>query len=129
MIKEIHSGDRLAALFISNKDIEPGTHPITDSANALQALMMHRPAGHVFAKHTHDIRSRATDLLQEVIVVTEGSVLVTVCDREGNDIVEQLVSAGECLYVVEGGFRIDVVEDARFYEFKNGPHEEDKILL
>lgn len=129
MIKEIKADDELIALLIDNADIEEGTRPITESAWSLQMLMMKRPKGHVFAKHTHALMDRSTRLLQEAIVVTTGKILVTVCDREGTDISDHEVSSGQCLFLVNGGYKIEVVEDATFYEFKNGPHEDDKVLL
>lgn len=129
MIKEIKCNDKLIALLIDNADIEDGTHPITESAWPLQMLMMKRPKGHTFAKHTHVVMERSTPALQEVIVINKGKVLVTVCDREGNDVGDYEVSSGQCLFLVNGGYKIEVIEDAMFYEFKNGPHEDDKILL
>jgi hypothetical protein len=91
--------------------------------------MMKRSRGHVFVKHTHAVLDRATANLQEVIIVTKGVVQVTVCERSGEDIGAYTVSSGQCLFLVDGGYKIEVVEDATFYEFKNGPHLDDKILL
>jgi hypothetical protein len=129
MISEIKKGERLVALLIDNNDIADGTHPITPSEWPLQALMMKRSRGHVFVKHTHAVLDRATANLQEVIIVTKGVVQVTVCERSGEDIGAYTVSSGQCLFLVDGGYKIEVVEDATFYEFKNGPHLDDKILL
>jgi len=129
MIKEIKLKDKLLALHISLIDKDDGTHPVTDSAYALQLLMMKRKAGHVFAKHTHKIISRTVPTMQESIVVIKGILLANVCDREGNEAGEYEISAGECLFVVEGGFGLKVLKDTEFFEFKNGPHEDDKILL
>lgn len=129
MIKEIRHKDELIALLVDNADIEDGTHPITESPAPLQALMMSRKKGHVFAKHTHAVIPRTTESLQEVIVITEGKVLVTVCLRDGQDIGAYEVSAGQFLFLVNGGYTIEVLEDARFYEFKNGPHLDDKVNL
>lgn len=129
MVTEIKLRNKLVALLIGNRDIEDGTHPITDPAWPLQMLMMKRNVGHVFAKHTHTIIERPTSSLQEAIIVTKGKLAVTVCDRIGEDIGVFEVSSGECLFLVDGGYKIEVSEDAAFYEFKNGPHSEDKVLL
>lgn len=129
MITHITSGATLVALHISNADIEDGTHPITESAWPLQMLMMKRNAGHIFAKHTHQVIERPTSWLQEAVVVTKGALRVTVCTRAGEDIGEYLIKTGECLFLVDGGYKIEVTEDAAFYEFKNGPHSDDKVML
>lgn len=129
MIKEIRHDGELIALFIDNADSIEGTHPITESAYPLQALMMSRNPGHVFAKHTHKASQRTTESLQEVIVLTQGKVRVTVCLRSGEEVGAYEVSAGQCLFLVNGGYAIEVLEEARFYEFKNGPHLDDKLPL
>lgn len=129
MITEIKSKDKLIALLVDNQDIKDGTHPVTNSPWSLQLLMMKRKAGHVFAKHTHKAINRSVPDLQEAIVVTSGKLLITVCDRSGKDIGAYEVSSHQCLFLVDGGYKVEVLEDASFYEFKNGPHEEDKVLL
>ncbi len=129
MISRIEHEGELIALHVGIADIEDGTHPITPSEWPLQALMMKRPKGHVFAKHTHEILPRTTATLQETIVVTSGKVLVTVCTREGKDIGGHEISSGQMLFLVNGGYTIEVVEDATFFEFKNGPHLDDKKPL
>lgn len=129
MITRIEANGALIALHIGTDDIAEGTHPITDPSYALQMLMMKRGAGHVFAKHTHTSLDRSTSLLQEAIVVTKGKVRVTVCLRNGTDIGAYDIVAGECLMLVDGGYTIEVLEDTIFYEFKNGPFKEDKVLL
>lgn len=129
MITEIKSGNKVVALLVDNSDIEYGTHPITDSKWSLQLLMMRRKTGHVFAKHTHSAIARSIPDLQEAIVVTDGKLLITVCERNGKDVGAYEVSSGQCLFLADGGYKIEVLEDAAFYEFKNGPHEDDKILL
>jgi hypothetical protein len=129
MIKKITSHNKTVALLVDNNDIEDGTHPVTDSAGSLQLLMMKRKKGHIFLKHTHKMMDRSTSELQEAIVVNKGKLLITVCDRKGTDIGEYEVTAGQCLFLINGGYKIEVIEDAQFYEFKNGPHHDDKILL
>ncbi|MCI0561190.1 MAG: hypothetical protein MN733_22110 [Nitrososphaera sp.] len=131
MITKITLHDQVIGLLVDNADIEDGTHPITPSEWPLQLLMMRRKKGHVFAKHTHKIMDRQIPMLQEAIVVNQGKLLITVCDRGGEDIGDYEVSAGQILFLANGGYKVEVIEDAAFYEFKNGPHPgiDDKVLL
>ena len=131
MITEIKSKGTLVGLLVDNADIEDGTHPITPLEWPLQLLMMRRKKGHVFAKHTHKAMERKTNTLQEAVVVNQGKLLITVCERGGEDIGDYEVAAGQCLFLVNGGYKIEVIEDAAFYEFKNGPHlaAGDKVFL
>ena len=129
MIEEVKSDGKLVALIVGTADIECGTHPVTDPRFSLQLLMMKRKAGHMFDKHTHEIMDRSTSILQEAIVVTKGALRITICSREGKDISVHDISSGKCLFLADGGYGIEVLEDAEFFEFKNGPHTEDKIVL
>ncbi len=129
MVQEIKKDNHLYALIIDHEGVEDGTHPLTNPAWGLQALMMKREAGHEFDKHTHEILERSSRVLQEVVVVTKGALKMTLCDRDGNDIGEYNVSVGQAFFVVDGGVGIEVLDDAEFFEFKNGPHTDDKILL
>jgi anti-sigma factor ChrR (cupin superfamily) len=129
MIKQIKLNDKLIAMLVDNRDIEDGTHPVTDPSGSLQMLMMKRKKGHVFLKHTHKLLERTSNILQEVVVVTEGELIVTVCTRDGVDVGKYSVIRGQCLFLVDGGYKIEVKEDAAFFEFKNGPHFDDKVLL
>lgn len=129
MINKIEHNNKVVALLIDHSNTEEGTHPITDPRGALQLLMMKRKAGHSFDKHTHEIMERSSSELQEAIIVTKGKLRINLCDREGKDITSVEVSSGQCIFFITGGFGIDVLEDAEFFEFKNGPHTEDKILL
>lgn len=129
MIKEIKKGNNIIALLIDHAGMGDVTQPITDPAGALQILAMKRNSGHEFDKHTHKIMERSNNDLQEAIVVTKGKLLINICDRNGNDVDNVEVSAGQCLFLANGGFGIEVLEDSEFFEFKNGPHTEDKILL
>lgn len=129
MIKKIELNNKLFALYVSHAGMEDGTLPITEHEYSLQMLMMKRAAGHVFVKHTHQPIKRETDDLKEVLVVTKGKIEVRLCDVDGSFVANVVLSEGECLYLVAGGFEIEVIEDAEFFEFKNGPFVEDKILL
>jgi len=130
MIKEIKKNDKLIALFVDNSELlEDGTFPVTNPMFSLQLIMMKRKKGHVFDKHTHEKNERKIENLQEAIVVNKGKLLIKVCDRDGSDVGSYEVSSGQCLFMVDGGYEIEVLEDTLFYEFKNGPYIEDKVLL
>ena len=106
-----------------------GTHPQTDPGFPLQLLMMKYPKGKVFDAHTHEPKERKTDFLQEAIVVTKGKLKVKVLTRTGEFVSEVTVSQGQCIFSVDGGCEVEVLEDAELYEFKTGPFIEDKVML
>jgi hypothetical protein len=128
MITEIKAGDNVIALHIDPKDTELGVHPLSKDDSSLQVLLMKRSKGYMVSKHGHRRVERKTSIRQKSIVVIRGIMHVTLCDDLGKECGQCEVSAGQCLYLLQGGYSIEMKEDCLFYEFKNGPHQEDKIL-
>src|SRR6185436_12172808 len=126
MITEIKSGNTIVAFLVDGTDLPEGAHPVTGHDASLQFVIMNRKAGYTVAKHTHQLLDKTTTKPQKALVVTKGKLTVILCDREGNDVGVCDVSSGQCLFLAHGGYKIDVMEDALFFEFKNGPHIEDK---
>lgn len=129
MIKEIASNGTLFALIADAADVAPGIHPLTDGALPLQALMRRHPAGHEVANHMHRPVVKSTNGINEGIVVISGALSVTISDREGKDLGTHTVSSGQCLLMLEGAHHLTMTEDIVFFEFKNGPYVDDKIML
>jgi hypothetical protein len=127
MTREVRKGDELCALHITHEAV--GTTPVSDSSWPLQMLMIERKAGSVFPAHMHKYVARNTEKLQEALVVLSGCIRVTLYTREGAQVETLTVHKGECVFLIQGGWGIEVLEDARMYEFKNGPHYDDKVML
>ena len=127
MIREIRYGDSLVALHIVH-DVT-GTMPASDPTWPLQMLMIERTKGSVFPRHAHTPIDRHGATLQEALVVLSGKIRMTILTRSGDEVETFDVDASECVFLVEGGWGIEVLEDARMYEFKNGPHHDDKVAL
>jgi oxalate decarboxylase/phosphoglucose isomerase-like protein (cupin superfamily) len=117
----------LVALHITHDVV--GTKPASEDSWPLQLLLIQREAGSTFQKHIHTKMERTTGALQEGLVVIEGRIRATLCTRDGVDVGTLEVRAGECLFLVDGGWAIEVLEGARMYEFKNGPYLDDKVML
>lgn len=129
MTRELKVGDSVVALVLDTADVDFGAHPISDPSAPLQVLMMKRAAGYVVAKHAHKKMDRVASTRQKAVVVISGTMKVVVCDMAGTDAEPTLLTAGQCLYLIDGGYKIDMQTECKFFEFKNGPHVEDKIIL
>ena len=129
MIRELKVGTQVVALLLDTVDIDFGAYPVSDQSAPLQAVMMKRETGYVVSKHAHRTMERVTHARQKAIVVVAGEMLVTVCTTVGVDAHPVMLKAGQCLYLVQGGYKIEMQTDCKFFEFKNGPHIEDKIAL
>lgn len=106
-----------------------GTVPQTDPSYPLQLLMMRHEKGKIFDAHTHEPKERATTFLQEAIVVTKGKLKIDILTRQSEFVSTVTLSPGQCVFMVDGGYKVEVLEDVEFYEFKNGPFLEDKMML
>ncbi len=129
MIKELKVDGNVVALLLDHTDIDFGAFPISDPSSPLQLIMMKRAAGYSVAKHAHKQMDRLASIRQKAIVMISGSMRLTVCDNAGTDGDSSMLESGQCLYLVDGGYTIEMQKDCIFFEFKNGPHVEDKITL
>lgn len=129
MIQEIRSKGTLFACIADASDIADGIHPLTDSALSLQSLMRKHTKGHIVPMHSHKQISKTTEQLNEGLVVITGALLVTIADKENKTMGVYTISAGQCLLMFDGWHSVEVTENAVFYEFKNGPYCEDKVVM
>ncbi len=129
MVTKIKSGNKIFALVISLSSIKEGTFPVTDPSWPLQLLLMKRKQGHVVTKHTHKKIRKISQQPQEALVVIKGSVEASIFDEKGVFIAKKHVSAGQCVFFIDGGHEVEMTKNALIYAFKDGPHMDDKIFL
>lgn len=128
MIRDLVAGGRVVAKLVDAAG-QGGAEPVSSPEAPLQVVRMQREKGYVVPKHGHARAERVTLARQKALVVISGSIDVVVCDESGVDGDSCTLIAGQCLYVIEGGYSLSFTEDSVFYEFKNGPHTDDKIAL
>lgn len=129
MTTEIKSGNKIFAILLDISDIDDGTYPVTNPSWSIQMLLMKRKSGHIVPKHMHKKILKSTKLPQEAIVVIKGSIEASIFDRKGIIISKQNVSAGQCLFIVDGAHEVKVIKNALIYAFKDGPYINDKIAF
>ncbi len=129
MIRELVAGGQVVAKVFDGTPTQLGVEAASDAAAPLQVLRMQREKGYVVAKHGHAQMVRTTNARQKALVVISGSIDVVVCDTKGVDGDAHTLTPGQCLYLMDGGYSLTCAEDTVFYEFKNGPHADDKITL
>ena len=128
-MKQVLAGTTLIALVVDATTHDDGVLTMSDIAWPLQAVLMARKSGYVVAKHTHKPLNRETQRVGKAVVVMSGRLRVTFCDYFGEVIEIHEIGSNSCVLLVEGGYTIEVLDDARFFEFKNGPFQDDKVLL
>lgn len=92
------------------------------------------PKGHTFSgAHRHLPHHRTTNKTQEVFIVTDGSVELTMYDLDNKIIGKEILNSGDCYVYLDGGHALKILSDtAHFYEIKNGPYlgrDKDKEFI
>ena len=112
------------------RSIKKGSNPITRDEEPLQLLGLKHPRGHYFVPHKHASCVRTTNRLQECLIVRKGKVKVDIYAPNDEKFKSILLKAGELFILLNGGYAIQVLEDAELFELKNGPYlGNDKIII
>ena len=125
-MKKIKKDNNILAIVL-NSDLDKGTTPLTDEEWPLQALSLNHPKGTVLDPHYHKSKTRKTDKLMEAIVVFSGKVKIDIYYKK--KIYETVILERGQTIIINTGIGIEVIEDAKMIEFKNGPFVEDKVVI
>lgn len=120
----VTKGDVKYAMFVRH-DVstgESGIRFVGDHEDLLQLGVMERPKGYAVQPHQHTPRNITITHVSEALFVVQGSIKATVYDEEWAVLAEQELQAGDFLLFLRGGHSIDVLEDARMIEVKQGPY-------
>ncbi len=126
MKKIVHHGKLIAIHF---KEMEPGSHPITGSSEALQVMTLKHKKGDVVVPHVHTPQRRVTEKLQECLIVRKGKVRVDFYDEQKKSFKHLEVKTGEVLIILGGGHGVRYLAPTEIIELKNGPYIQDKKVL
>ena len=124
---KIFLGKKLVAIRV--RKFARGVVPVTAPADALQLLTINRKKGEVVLPHRHLPRRRVTSVLQECLVVVQGSIRVELYDGAGRVFRKVAVRADEALILLGVPHAVHFLEDSFVFETKNGPFMEDKLFL
>lgn len=98
-----------------------GVRFLTEQSMPLQVGIMERPAGYVVQPHTHPLIERHLKTTPEFLYVESGKLRVKVFDEAWTLLEEKTMGDGDFLLFLAGGHAVEVLEDARFFEVKQGP--------
>ncbi len=119
--------DKILQILFSKSDI-PSNHEkssiqeFSPSESGLQILGHFAPKGHVVKPHFHNALDRITKLTNEGIIILEGKIELTIYDLDNSPIETRTLIAGDGALILQGGHKFVVGENAKFFEFKNGPY-------
>lgn len=123
----------LLAIIIRRDFTQPGITFFTESKETQQVALMSHPAGKVIEPHLHRDIPRRTYGTQEVIFVRSGIIRLDVFDSAKRPAGPPVIlRAGDVVILLHGGHGMKVIEDAEFFETKNGPFlgtDNDKVMF
>lgn len=126
MKKITYNNTILAILFKRSRN---GAIPLTDPDQPLQVVAHKRKKGEYTKAHIHIPKMRVTQSLQECLVVMKGEIKIDLY-TPGKKLFKSLtVSSGEVVLFLNGGHAVHIVKDSEIIEVKNGPFEQDKVLI
>ncbi len=116
----------LLALVIRSTFRVIGLSFLTDDSSVLQVGYMTRPNGEVIVAHVHEPVARSIVGTQEVLIMQEGKVRLDLFTQARKYVASVTLSAGDLVLLSEGGHGIEVLEEARIIEIKQGPFVDGK---
>ena len=93
---------------------------ISPEAEGLQVAYLTLEQGKTFRPHLHLVRPRMLLQTQEAWVVIQGSVGVTYCDEDGEELAYRSLGRGDMSITYAGGHNYKALEGSVVYEFKLG---------
>jgi cupin fold WbuC family metalloprotein len=117
--------NNLVGIHIKSESIAEGKNFLTDSNNTLQLGTFNLNKGTLIPNHIHKKQERKILTTGEVLVVLEGEILVSFYEEDLELLTEITVKKHEAIAMYSGGHGIEVLENTKFIEIKQGPYLED----
>ena len=120
---------KLLAIIIQKSDIELEKNFVTENEQEMQLASFNLKKGTEIINHYHPKQKRQISSTSEVITVITGSLRVKIYDENLSLVHSQIIVSGETVALFEGGHGIEILEDSKFIESKQGPYIEniDKV--
>lgn len=125
MIKEIHDGDLLMALLISERFAKPGITFFTEGSLSQQLAFMQHPPGKKIDPHIHNPVHREVTSTQEVLLLRKGRLRVDFYREDHSYLESHVMESGDLILLIQGGHGFEVLEEIEMFEVKQGPYAGD----
>ena len=116
------NGYILAFIVDGNKN-EQAKNFYTENNLDIQVASFNLKEGENIDRHYHYKQNRNIQTTSEVIYVQEGNLEVEIYDNEKNFVDKLSASKGMIIIIFDGGHAINIIEDSKFIEIKQGPYD------
>ena len=124
-MKIYSKANSLLAAIIKLSDINIEKNFVTENDEEFQLASFNLVKDTKIERHHHPKQNRQIQNTSEVITVIEGSIEVTIYDENLEFVHKENLVSGETIALFRGGHEIEVIEDTKFIESKQGPYIED----
>ena len=121
MEKIIDDGNILAIIIRKDSGLK-GVNFFTPQEFSQQLGLLVHEKGKKIKAHRHKVIKREINLTQEVLVIIEGKVKVDLYNNDLQKIKTVIVSDGDTILLANGAHSIEILEDSRIIEVKQGPY-------
>ncbi|MSR71077.1 MAG: hypothetical protein EXS50_00175 [Candidatus Taylorbacteria bacterium] len=118
-MKKIFHEKTLIGIHIT--DIDHGSNAVTDASHSLQVVTLKYPKGASTKIHQYSGAVKKTVGIQKHIIVINGKIKIDLYIDENTKVNEIIIGKGESFILIEGGWKINFIEDSELIETKNGP--------
>ena len=115
----------LLALIVNSEEIESEKYFATEDNQELQVGVFNLDKDDVIEKHIHFEQERKISRTSEVIIVTEGELIVDIYSKDLELLYTGSLFKGDVLAMFEGGHGLRMGSKCKFIEVKQGPYIED----
>ena len=116
------NGVILAFIVNANKN-EQAKNFYTENNLDIQVASFNLKAGENIDRHYHYKQNRNIQTTSEVIYVQEGYLEIEIYDNEKNFVDKLSAFEGMIIIIFDGGHAINIIEDSKFIEIKQGPYD------
>jgi hypothetical protein len=127
-IETIVDGLEPIALIIRAEYDAEGLHFFTPDSFSQQVAYMRHPTDKIVEPHVHNLVARQVLYTQEVLLVRQGKVEVTLFTSARKFLASRILTDGDLILLCGGGHALKMLEETSMIEIKQGPYagENDK---
>jgi hypothetical protein len=132
MIERIEHKDKIFALILRTAYDRDGVSFVTSEDEPIQLGVLSHKRGTKIKPHIHKEQPRTITEVQEVLHVDCGKVEAEFYERNGKKIGSTVLNPGDTILLLRGGHGLNILEDSKIIEIKQGPYYgvgEDKQFL
>jgi|TARA_B110000003_G_scaffold270973_1_gene304305 hypothetical protein len=126
---KIYHEEQLLAVIIKLEDIDKEKNFVTNNEEDFQVASFNLKNGEKILNHYHPKQERKIFSTSEMITLIEGKIKINIFDFEENLVHSEILTSGDSVALLRGGHGIEIIENSKFIESKQGPYVEksDKV--